>query len=46
MYNMASGFTSYEAIDVDGNEETQEGDFHSVTTMKPLCVVTHWPAYC
>lgn len=46
MYNMVSGFTNQEVIDADGNEETQGGDLHSVATMKPLCVVTRWPAYC
>lgn len=46
MYNMVSVFTNQEVIDVDGNEETQERDVHSVTTMKPLFVVTRLPAYC
>ena len=31
MYDMVSGLTNSKAIDVDGDEETQEGDFHSVT---------------
>lgn len=46
MYNMVSGFTNQEVIDADGNEETQERDLHSVATVKPLCIVTHWLAYC
>lgn len=40
MYNMVSVVTISGVINVDGNEITQEGDFHSVTTMKLLCVVT------
>lgn len=48
MYNMVSGFTKWKKkkINVDDNEETQEGDFHSVETMKPFCVVTCWVTHC